>query len=123
MGQGTEQARVSLLLDYLSQHEKGLARNLDDYEKGAADDVLDHWIQFTPSEALDAFFDEHELKPEMPLDEVVRTVLQFDDYLIAFYRQVAEETVSEEVRNLFTRLAEQEESDKRKTARGATELE
>jgi hypothetical protein len=123
MSRGTDPERVRLLLNYLSQHELKLEQSLQDYEKERSHNVLDHWLDFTPCESLDTFFEEHALKPGMPLSDIIRTVLQFDDCLIGFYRQVAEETVSEEVRNLFTHLVDQEESDKRKTARGAAELE
>jgi len=117
------QARVKMLLAYMSRHERYLERCLADYEEETSKKLLDHWFQFPADAPLCESIVQHELKPGMPFEEVVRLVLKLDDGLVRFYRQVAEETVGEEVKELFTRLAAQMERDEHKIARAACELD
>ena len=118
-----KQERVRMLLDYMSRHEERLETALSDYEEGTSQQLLDHMFKFTPTASTAQFLEEFLLTPELPFEEVVRTVLKFDDYIVRFYRQIAEEAASDEVRTLFTKLARQEESDERRIARATSELE
>lgn len=69
------------MLDYLNRHEQHLAEALKDYEAGAAEGIMETWLQYAPE--LDA----HELLEQVRdmdinnVEVVVATALATDEYL------------------------------------------
>ena len=117
--------RAKILLDYMSAHETTLEQAIEDYKQEAASkQVLDHWVQFPPDTATCKCFDNVEaLDSSMTVNDIISVVMQLDDCLIRFYRQLAEEAHNEIISNIFKRLLMLEESEERIAVRNALELE
>lgn len=116
-----ERERVKALLEYMGRHEDNLTRCLDAYEKDAAKRVLDTWFEFTPEIVKRGCFDEVAIDPDMSVDDVIRNSLWFDECLTKFFEQISELSVSSDVKELFSNLAELEQSEERHAARAAVE--
>jgi len=110
--------RVKMLLEYLSRHEKHLAKTLGRYEKEASSKLLQTWLQFVDEHIL-KIFDEVEVKPDMTVEDVIKVGLQFDDALLKCFRNVVDNAETEEVRAAFQNLIEMEEQEKHQLVRNA----
>lgn len=118
----TDKERIKMLLEYLSRHERRLADSVKKYTDGAADNVLQTWYQYAPRKNLDDLLKDIEITPDMPIDEVLRSVIAFDDALIALYQELAQHAGSPTVRDVFTNLLEMEKSEKLRSVRDALML-
>lgn len=116
-----EREKVKALLEYMGRHEENLNRYLESYEKDAAKRVLDTWFQFTPEIVKRGCFDEVAIDPDMSVDDVIRNSLWLDECLTKFFKQVADLSVSSDVKDLFSNLAAMEETEERHAARAAVE--
>jgi rubrerythrin len=123
LGEQAEKERVKMLCDYMSRHEKHLEESLADYEDGAAENVLNTWFQFAPSEEMFATLRDFKVTPALSVDQVVRLAMEVDDCLINYYRTMAESADTEEVREIFNNLVSMEEHEKVRFARNALRLE
>ncbi|MEN8254254.1 MAG: hypothetical protein ABFR33_02180 [Verrucomicrobiota bacterium] len=106
--ESTSKERVRTLLDYMSRHEKYLDDCLAQYEEQVSDNVLDTYFKYESESNGLAAIDTFEIKPDMDVDDVVAAARHFDDYLIAFYREMAQRALSEKVREIFENLLEME---------------
>ncbi len=117
-----EKEKVKILLDYLSRHEKNLAKSLEEYEEEASREILENWFKFTPENSIDECFKKLEVTPSMSLDDVVSLALSFDDRLVDLYREAARISPSEEVRDVFKNLLEMEKEEELVLMRNALEI-
>lgn len=117
-----ERDRVEMLLDYMSRHEEGFEEAFDDYTDEGAEKLLETWMQYGPEEDTLDVPDPGELDADMDVDDVVATALDLDDALVRFYEEVAERAKSSDVRDLFRKLREQQESEKAKLKRAAHQI-
>ncbi|MCE9616703.1 MAG: hypothetical protein K8T26_20705 [Lentisphaerae bacterium] len=123
LGDQAEQMRVRMLLDYLRQHEDHLESCLASYEANADRKVLDYCMKFSPADVGTKCFKDLTVKPGMSVADVMDAVLQVDECLLRYYRQIAEEATAPEVRELFSQLAKLEQSEERLMARRTIEAE
>lgn len=114
-----EQARLRLLLDYLSTHEENLQESLADYEDEGAASVLDTWVDRRHSEDLIAACAALPEEPDMSLDSITHIAFDVDACLMRFYRDLSQKADSEEVRETFRDLLASEEAELRRLARNA----
>ncbi len=114
-----EKKRVRMLLDYMSRHESNLEKSMARFQEQTSKEVLDTWFSYTHDEDTLALCRNTELEPGMTVDEVVRAALRLDDCLTKLYREVAECTDCNEVREIFKNLLALEEKEKSKLARNA----
>jgi predicted RNA-binding Zn ribbon-like protein len=63
-----------------------------------------------------------ELPADMEIAAVADLAMQFDDWLLGTYRQLAEESEVPELRELFDALIEQQLGEKRQLAKNLNEL-
>ncbi len=122
MSERANRQKVKLLLDYMSRHETRLEGCLARYEDSAAKRVLDTWFQFVPPIAKREFFQDMELAPDMSVEDVIRTTIQFDNCLAEFCMQMSETAMSEEVRELFSCLLSMEKREERQAVRDALDM-
>ncbi len=115
-----EGERVRLLLEYMSRHEDYLEQCLAQYEEDAEGHVLDYWMRFEPEMDLSEC---GVLTPDMSIAEVITVALRLDECLVRFYRQIAENATSVEVRELFVRLTALEKREELLKVRNAIEME
>jgi rubrerythrin len=116
-------ARVAMLLDYMGRHEKNIRQVLEKVRRTASKEVLAATFQFEPDE-LETLEDltEWEPKPDMSVDEVVATALQFDAIMRDYYRRAAEMSASEPVNELFSNLVRLENRKRRRLVRDSLAL-
>jgi rubrerythrin len=103
-----ERQRVKLLLAYLSRHEDYLRTCLEGYEERVPRATLDTWLQYVPDEPPLGDLATLTVEPAMTVKDVTEIALRLDDGLIGFYRALADEAASSEVRDLFDNLLEME---------------
>ena len=99
-----ERQRAKMLLDYLSRHEANLQSCLERYEAEASNRILGVWCQYVPEAFSFDHLNASLANPAITVDEVTSLVLRLDDALIEFYRDLADNAESAEVRELFESL-------------------
>lgn len=114
-----QQARVKMLLDYLSRHERHLEDTVARFEGESKKHVLDTWMQYAPSIDVSKMIDAQtgNVHGDMSVEEVVRLAIQFDDALVELYREAAEEADVSRVKDVFRNLVELESHEKLKMVR------
>lgn len=117
-----EKEKVKILLDYLSRHEKNLAKSLEEYEEEASREILENWFKFTPELSIAECIEDIEITPSMSLDDVISLALCYDNRLVDLYREAARISPSEEVREVFNNLLEMEKEEKLVLMRNALEI-
>jgi len=96
--------RTRALLDYMSRHEKYLDDCLAQYEEQVSDNVLDTYFKYGSESTRMTSIDDFEIKPEMDVDDVIAAAMHFDACLIEFYREMAQRSLSDKVREVFENL-------------------
>lgn len=122
LGKEVEQQRVKMLLTYLSRHETHLEESLKDYEAGASRNILDTWLQFVPTPEVEASIKRFNINPNMSVDEVIDKTINFDNALIALYKEAVNETSDPNVSAVFENLIIMENKEKIKVVRNALML-
>jgi rubrerythrin len=116
----TEKERIKMLLDYMSRHERNMAAALEAFEQSAPVHLLNACYKvgrkFQPCCEVIRDLD---IPPDMSVDDVIQMGLQFDDCLIAVYRDRAENAPDEKVRGVFQDLVELAQKEKRQLSRNA----
>lgn len=116
----TEKERIKMLLDYMSRHERNMAAALEAFEQSAPVHLLNACYKvgrkFQPCCEVVRDLD---ISSNMSVDDVIHMGMQFDDCLIAVYRDRAENAPDEKVRGIFQDLVELAEKEKRQLSRNA----
>ncbi len=123
LGRQSEQARVKMLLDYLSKHERNRREAIKRFEQNSHPGSLDVWLQYAPSLDIDRMLANCVIRPDMNVDDVAKIALAFDNALIEIYREGAREAEDTRARELFENLAEMEEKEKQRFIRDAEWLQ
>jgi bacterioferritin (cytochrome b1) len=121
-GQTADRKRLAMLLDYLQRHEKHFESALQRYAHQTRIRIRETWYQYIPESAV-LRTDDIELRDDMSLDEVVEAALALDQRLVSFYRIMATQGGSREVRDIFSGLATQEEEEKAKIKQTAWDIQ
>lgn len=111
--------RIKVLLNYMSRHEQHLVEALSGLESDAARKVLDTWFKFGPEMPACTCFECMDLQPDMTLEQITQAALKVDRCLVDFYRQAVEKAVSQDVKDLFTRLLEMEQKEETECLKNA----
>jgi hypothetical protein len=114
-----QQTRVQMLLDYLSQHEQHLEEALADFEGEAKKQILETWLQYKPSINIEKLIGDQSIQPNMPMDEVTKIAIDFDNALIELYRESAAAIDVPQVKQVFENLLEMENHEKLRFVRDA----
>jgi len=118
-----QKERTRVLLDYMSRHERYLADSLEVFEEEVSDNVLDTYFNYSSGSATVSCFADFEIKPEMDASDVIKAAMHFDSCLIGFYKEMAERTVSEKIREIFENLLEMEKNEQVELSKRALEFE
>ena len=119
----TKDPRVKMMMDFLENHESDLGEAINEFEANSTQDILGFNIKYTPDLNFNELIDNIDYSPSMPVTEVLKIVLSFNDKLISIYKQLANESESKGVSELFQNLVKMEEKDKLTTVRNSLELE
>ena len=116
--------RITLLLQYLADHESALQNAVQAYETDAADAVLNTWLDQTPKLELPASFAQLKIDLQQAnVMDIVQLAVKSHDYLIGIYRELSSLTAAETVREAFANLLELEHHEAMLTVRDAQRLE
>lgn len=108
-GEGAGREKLKVLLDFMGRHEQHMAHHLEGYEAEAAGRILGSWFKYSPAAPDLGAIEGVELRPDMTVEEVVAVSLKFDAALVAFYREAASESRSQEVKDFFAKVADMEQ--------------
>lgn len=117
-----KQARLKMVLDYLSRHEKEQRDLLECFEENTRSAILDLWFQFAPSDKVEALLAKATTRSDMTIDELVQMACAFDDALITLYRETAAEIDDPKAKDVFNNLAEATEKEKQRFVRDVQQM-
>ncbi len=113
----TNEKRLKLLLDYVSEREQSLADALGVFTEQTPEPILDTWFQYTGDDTAIQRLLDSELNADMTADDVMRLILQITDHFIALYSDMVAASETEEVRNVFQNLLDEDRKGKEQLAR------
>lgn len=115
--------RVSLLLNYLAEHQRVLVSTIEKFEIDAADELLNVWSQECPSLELPTSLDElNATLSGKETNDIVNEAIKFHDELIRVYRELEGAAEIDSVRDLFANLASLEKNEQMRMVRDAQYL-
>ena len=117
LNEQTDIERVQMLLDYLARHEHLLEESLARFEKDSRSGILEAWLEYSPDLDVEAAMAKCVIPIHPTSDDVVRITLDFDQTLVALYREVAGKVNDHKVKEVFTNLLILEERETTQLAR------
>lgn len=115
-------SHIKMLLDYLQRHERNLADSLSQYEKDAAQQMMNTWLQYAPTTNVKDKIKYFPIHSDMTLQEVIDIALDLDNALVELYRDVKEHVEIPELKELFQNLIDMEDHEKKRMVRDALML-
>ncbi len=122
LADSTQQGRVKLLLDYMSAHENRLAEGLAAYEDSAPEKILNTWLQSSVTTDAAKLQVDGELIPGMSVDEIVGLGIRLTECVLEVYKNLAEQSEPESVRQVFANLLSMEQKALQQFVRDAGQL-
>lgn len=113
----TDEKRLKLLLDYISERERSLADALAVFTEQTPDAVLDTWFQYTGDDTAIQQMLVSDLNPDMTVDDVMSLILRITDHFIDLYSDMVTASPTDEVRAVFQNLLDEERKGKEQLAR------
>ena len=102
---------VKMLTDYMSRHRIRIAGRLAKLEPGQVQRICSTPLRYEPQAADCRCFDGVELPPDAAAAQVLDVAVTFDQCLVKLCRQVVQQPVDDEVKELFESLICAEERD------------
>ena len=102
---------VRLLTDYMSRHRKRIVEALKKLAPEQVRQVCSAPLRYEPQAADCRCFDRIELPDNASAAAVRDVAVLFDECLVRLYRQVVQQPVDEEIRELFESLIRAEQRD------------
>lgn len=115
-------ARVKIMMDYMSRHEDELEENLHRFGSKTAPKLLDTWFKNLPDSKALQGCDEIHFTADMKVDDVLEQALKFDHCLMNFYKMMSENCCISEIKEIFSNLAEMERIEKHKIVQRTMQL-
>ena len=115
----TEEARG--LIGTLIEHEQKLERSLGQYEEQVSVNILDTFFKYVVDEHKKCF-QEYVLPDSMSSMDVIEATRYFDQHLADFYKEMAEKSLSEHVREILLNLMQMELREQMNLSRRTLEL-
>jgi len=97
----SEQARA--LIGTLIEHEQILEKRLEEYEEAGSTNILDTFFKYVVEEHKKCF-QEYTLPDSMSPMDVIEATRHFDQCLSSFYKEMAQKSLSEHVREALLNL-------------------
>jgi len=107
----TTREGVRLLTDYMSRHRQRTHEALSKLPEIEMYHVCKTPLKYEPHAADYHCFEGVELPSDATAAEVLDTAIKFDECLVQFYRQVTQQSVDQEVKELFENLIRWEQDD------------
>jgi len=115
----SEEARG--LIGTLIDHEKILEQRLEEYEEEVSTNILDTFFKYVVDEHKKCF-QEYVLPDSMSSMDVIEATRHFDQCLSDFYKEMAQKSLSEHVRDVLLNLMQMELHEQMTLSRRTLEL-
>ncbi len=115
----TEEARA--LIGTLIEHEQVLEQRLLEYEDEVSTNILDTYFKYMVDEHRKCF-QEFALPESVTAMDVINATRHFDDCLASFYKEMAQKSLSEHVREVLLNLTQMELREQMTLSRRTLEL-
>ncbi len=102
---------VRLLTDYMGRHRRRLAEALERFPAEEYCRISALPLRYEPVSSECDHFETRILPPDATAADVLDVAIELDECLIAIYRQVAQQDVEPDVKELFESLVRREERD------------
>ncbi len=102
---------VRMLANYMSRHRVRMEENLKNLSPAQLARVRGEPLRYDPQAADCRCFEGVTLSPEASASQVLDAAITFDECLVRLYRQVLQQPVAQEVKELFESLTRAEERD------------
>jgi rubrerythrin len=102
---------VRLLTDYMARHRRRLAESLERFPAAEYQRISALPLRYEPVSSDCDHFRDRLLSPDATASDVLDLAIELDECLISLYRQVAQQDVEPEVKDLFESLVHAEERD------------
>ena len=102
---------VRLLAGYMGRHRRRLSVALERLSANERERVCACPIRYEPVAPEVSCFKDRELAPDATAHEVLDVAIEIDECLVELYRQVLQQDLEQEVRDLFESLVRSEERD------------
>jgi rubrerythrin len=96
------------LLGQLIEHEQVLNSHLKEYEEEVSGNILDTFFKYMLN-GIESHFSQYAIPDRIDTPYVIQTARHFDRYLEHFYKEMAQKTLSEQVREVFLNLKDMEQ--------------
>ena len=106
--------KVKLLLDYMAENEKLLAKKISDYQEQAASGTLNTWFQYANDTDILKLpvFGKHDLFIE--LEDIAGLSMKYSDELIELYTEMSDYSDNIGLKEVFDNLADMQIQEKHK---------
>jgi len=123
LGDDATKERVSLLLEYLADHQRMLMSSMEKYEIDVADQLLNTWSQECPPLELPESLEELRITLSgKESNDIINEAIKFHDELIRTYSELERAAEVDQVREMFANLASLEKNEKMRMVRDAQYL-
>jgi rubrerythrin len=96
--------RIKMLLDYMIKREKTFEEVLDRFLETADQNVLETWVQFTPSQPVTDYLASLKSQPIHSIENLVKIASEIDQHLLAYYQTLINTAPREDVREALQNL-------------------
>ncbi|KFZ37535.1 hypothetical protein HR45_11035 [Shewanella mangrovi] len=104
LNEQADSSRTKLLLDYFEQHQKGVARHLEDYIDEAPKRILESWYKDFVFEDFSKRCENAMLPATMNDDDVLELHLELDNLLIGLLEKTANSSSAADVKSALEDL-------------------
>jgi rubrerythrin len=111
LSQQTTREGVRLLTDYMSRHRQRTHEALSNLSGRDMYRICKTPLRYEPHAADHRCFEGVDLPPDATASDILDAAIRFDECLVRFYRQVTQQSVDQEVKELFESLIRWEEDD------------
>lgn len=109
------------LIATLIEHEQILDQRLGEYEEESSANILDTFFKYVVDEHKKCF-QEYELPASISAMDVINVTRHFDQCLADFYKEMAQKSLSEHVRDVLINLMQMELREQMNLSRRTLEL-
>lgn len=114
-----EREEVKVFLDYMSHHEEVVGKLLKEYEEGANREILESWFNVAPAVGQCPNLEMVQFRPDMTHDDAAEMSMKLDECLLAMYKELQNESVSEDLLDAVKSLFDMEQSEDIKAMRSS----
>ncbi|TVQ36377.1 MAG: hypothetical protein EA370_08295 [Wenzhouxiangella sp.] len=117
-----DKQRLSLVLDYLADHQEQLRKAIESFEDDAPDRVMTTWFDRSPELELPEVKTD-DLAEIDDVESLVEQVVEFHDRIIELYGNLRDQAHIREVREVFANLADLERHEKMELIQSTRQLQ